>query len=37
VAIICAQLPRLIRVLITFEQDPKWFGNSSLAIMCTSK
>ena len=36
-AIICAQLPRLIRVLITYKTDPKWFGNSSLAILCTLK
>jgi hypothetical protein len=36
-AIICAQLPRLIRVLITHKTDPKWFGNSSFVNLCTLK
>ena len=36
-AIICAQLPRLIQVLLSYKTDPKWFGNSSLAILCTLK
>ena len=36
-AIICTQLPHLIWVLITNKTDLKWFGNSSLAILCTLK
>jgi hypothetical protein len=35
--IICVKLPRLIQVLITNTTDPKWFGNSNLAIWCTLK
>jgi hypothetical protein len=36
-AIICAQLLCFIRVCITYKTDPKWFGNSSLAILGTLK
>ena len=32
-----SKLIPLIRVLITYQTDPKWFGNSSLTILCTLK